>query len=162
MENQYKCNKVKKLDLITYHKISKILIACGKDMSQKYCLHHWDNSYLKTFLVVCYLSLKNDVWIVKNVDKNIVATFQTNKTAQGFHFGKLATDPAFSGKGIGSFCMNTIESLAQQAGCSKVYMEVYDKSKHAIDFYLHRGYEKCGETESLKYKEYIFSKYVSK
>ncbi len=159
--NQYTCTKVGFANLAAYHGITKVLMACGKDMAEKYGLHHWHNGYLKTYLIVCYLSLKNDVWIVQSENDEIVATFQTNITPTGFHFSKLATSPVFAGKGIGSFCMNYIERLAVESGCRRVYMEVYDKSRHAVDFYLHRGYVQYGETESLKYKEYIFSKQLS-
>lgn len=158
MKNQYICKKVCFFDLVSYHSVSKILMACGKDMAEKYGLHHWENSSLKAFLIVCYLSLKNDIWLVKDKAGSKIATFQTKKTKKGFHFGKLATDPVFAGKGIGSFCMAKIESLAVELGCNNVYMEVYIKSEHAQDFYLHRGYTLCGETESLRYKEQIFSK----
>jgi hypothetical protein len=40
-------------------------------------------------------------------------------------------------------------------------MEVYDKSQHAIDFYLHRGYVQCGVVNSLKYKEYVLQKQLN-
>lgn len=70
-----------------------------------------------------------------------------------FDLKKLACLPEMSGKGIGMFCINTIEKMALKMSCKKVCMEVYAPSKHALDFYLHRGYKVCGNTKTLKYSE---------
>ena len=97
-------------------------------------------------------AMKNDVYLVYN-EKTPVATFQTRKMEQSFLFQKLATIPALSGGGIGSFCVTEIERLAKENGCSAVICEVYDKSEHAKNFYKHKGYTICGVTETLKYRE---------
>lgn len=157
----YFIKKVGHFNLLSIYRVSQILVSCGKDMAQKFNLHHWNNSIFKTFLIVCYLSLKNDIWLVIDERRQSVATFQTKKTSQGLHFGKLATSPQSAGKGIGSFCMLTIEKIAIELDCNVVYMEVYDKSQHAIDFYLHRGYIQCGVVNSLKYKEYVLQKQLN-
>ncbi len=151
--------KVKKLDLVSYKRISNILFACGKDMATKYNLHHWDNYKIKTFAIVCYCSLKNDVYLLYD-DNQPTATFMTKKRDEVLHFEKLGTLPLESGKGIGSFCMNKIEELAKASGCKKVVMEVYEPSQHAISFYKHKGYEEVGVTDTLKYKEIIMEKLI--
>ncbi len=87
-----------------------------------------------------------------------VATFKVKKISADLHFGKLATLPECSGKGIGSWCMNYIEQIAKEKNCSSVCMEVYDKSIHAQEFYLHRGYAFCGEVKTRKYIEYKMRK----
>lgn len=157
----YTIKKVGHFDLFSMYHISQILVSCGKDMVQKYNLRHWNNGIFKTFLIVCYLSLKHDMWLVIDEGRQSVATFQTKKTSKGLHFGKLATSPQSAGKGIGSFCMLAIEEIAIKLGCDVVYMEVYDKSQHAINFYLHRGYIQCGMMNSFKYKEYILQKQLN-
>lgn len=49
--------------------------------------------------------------------------------------------------------------LNYQFICGKVLLlciklrKVYAPSKHALDFYLHRGYKVCGNTKTLKYSE---------
>lgn len=157
---EYKIKRVRRFDLLSMCCVSRILMDCGRDMAEKYNLHHWHNGMLKTFLIVCYTSLKNEIWLVENNEKRALATFQVRVTPRGFHFSKLATSPQAAGKGIGSLCMSEIETMAKDRGCNVVYMEVYDKSKHAIDFYVHRGYKQCGETKSLKYREFIFQKSI--
>lgn len=130
--------------------VTNILHACGKDMAKKYDIHHWDNLWAKTFLIVLLCLIKNKVYVVK--DKKIVATYQTKKTECGLYFEKLAVKPEESGKGIGSFCLKQIEDEAQISGCVKVQADVYSKSQHAIQFYKRHGYARTGENKTLKYE----------
>lgn len=144
--------KVKRYNILALKKVSSILYECGKDMVKKYGLHHWDNSHIKTWLIVVLCALKNDIYLVY-ISQKPIATFQINKTKNTLKFQKLATLPAFEGQGIGSFCIQEIERLAREAGCSEVICDVYDKSEHAKSFYEHRGYSTYGSAETLKYRE---------
>jgi len=148
----YSIRKLKKHHIRELKKVSDILYECGKDMAKKYNLHHWDNSHVKNWIIVALCALKNDIYLVYN-EKTPVATFQTRKTGHSLLFQKLATSPAFSGAGIGSYCVAEIERLAKEGGCSDVICEVYDKSEHAKSFYEHRGYTAYDVTGTLKYKE---------
>ncbi len=148
----YKLIIVETTNISQLTKVASILNACGKDMAEKYDLHHWDNSYFKSFVIVIMCAIKNDVYLLYNGDK-AVATFMTKKQKDSLHFEKLGTLPSESGCGIGSLCMDKIEEIAKQGGCEKVVMEVYEPSQHAISFYEHRGYKMAGTTETLKYKE---------
>lgn len=134
-------------------KVTSILYRCGKDMAKRYGLHHWDNSYFKTAVIVLLCALKNRIYLVYDSDKQAVATFQVKKSENKLTFQKLATDPNFSGHGVGSFCMESIERMAKDSGLEKVCLEVYDQSAHAISFYQHRNYVICGTEKTLKYTE---------
>ena len=145
---------VQKIGLFNFSgqiKISKILYFCGKDMAQKYDLHHWDNSYLKNMLIILLCELRNVVYLVTDKENNSVATFQVRMKHTDLHLEKLATLPKFSGSGIGSFCIEFIENLAKQYGCKKICLDVYSLSKQAIGFYEHKGYSFCGNATTLKY-----------
>ncbi len=155
----YILKKIGKLDVKNLNKVAHILNACGKDMANKYNLHHWDNVYVKTLVIVGLCNLKNNVYILFN-DNKAVATFMTKQSGDALHFEKLGTLPSESGKGIGSFCMNKIEEIAKGTNCKKVVMEVYEPSQHAISFYKHKGYEVIGMTDTLKYKELIMEKRI--
>ena len=148
----YSVCKLKILSVLGLKKASDILYECGKDMANKYNLHHWDNSHIKNWIIIALCSLKNDIYLVYNGEIP-VATFQTRKIKKSLLFQKLATLPVFSGKGIGSYCLSEIERVAKENGCTEVVCEVYDKSEHAKSFYEHRGYATYGTTETLKYKE---------
>lgn len=148
----YNLIKVCKLDFNKLNEVATILNACGKDMAKKYDLHHWDNPYIKTLIIVGLCNLKNDIYLLYEEDKPI-ATFMTKVNRESLHFEKLGTLTAKSGKGIGSICLEHIERIAFEKGCKSVAMEVYSPSKYAISFYEHRGYETVGVTDTLKYKE---------
>lgn len=148
----YSVCRVKIWNVAKLLKVSGILYKCGKDMAAKYGLHHWDNSHIKNWVIVALCAMKNQIYLVYD-NHTPVATFQTRKKGQSLLFQKLATAPAFSGGGIGSYCLTEIERLAKECGCTEVVCEVYDRSEHAKSFYEHRGYEVWGATETLKYKE---------
>ena len=148
----YTLKKVGKLDIQKLYTVARILNFCGKDMAEKYNLHHWNNPFTKSLLIVGMCTLKNDIYLLYDETKP-VATFMTRRNGDTLHFEKLGTLPSESGKGIGSLCMNKIEEMAKKAGCNKVIMEVYEPSQHAISFYEHKGYKRVGMTDTFKYKE---------
>lgn len=139
--------------------LARILNDCGKDMAQKYGLHHWDNSMIKSCLIVGIGLLRNQVYLVSK-DKNPVATFQLKKIGDALFFEKLAVSPEVSGKGYGSYCMRLIEKMAKKLGCERVQMEVYDQSRHAIEFYQKKGYLQVGKTGTRKYTDLVMEKIV--
>lgn len=153
----YSVCKLKIWNIAGLLKVSDILYKCGKDMAAKYDLHHWDNPHIKNWVIVALCALKNDIYLVY-ADETPVATFQTRKINQSYLFQKLATSPKFAGGGIGTFCLNEIERLAESENCIEIICEVYDKSEHAKRFYEHKGYLAYGETDTLKYKELKFRK----
>ena len=148
----YKVCRLHVWNLLKLLSVSDILYKCGKDMAEKYDLHHWDNSHFKNWIIVALCILKNRVYLVYD-GKQAIATFQTRKIGHAYLFQKLATLPGFSGAGVGSFCLNEIEKMGRALGCREIMCEVYEKSEHAKSFYLKRGFTVCGTTETLKYKE---------
>ena len=156
-ECMYTVCKVKIWNIVKLLQVSNILYKCGKDMAEKYNLHHWNNSHIKNWVIVALCVTKNQIYLV--YDKKVpVATFQTRKIGQSFLFQKLATSPRVMGMGIGSFCLKEIECLAMQQNCKEILCEVYDRSEHAKRFYEHKGYSVYGEMATLKYKELKFKK----
>lgn len=137
--------------------ISKILNACGKDMSMKYGLNHWNNPLLKSFIIVCLCALKNKMYLVLEENKP-VATYQIRILDRELFFEKLAVLPCAEGKGYGAYCMKQIEQEAILLDLKKVKMEVYDKSENAIGFYIHQGYKKVAKNKTLKYTDIIMEK----
>lgn len=155
----YTLKKVGKLDIPKLNAVAQIHNACGKDMAKKYDLHHWDNPFIKSLIIVGLCDLKNTIFLLYDEAKP-VATFMTKRQGDALHFEKLGTLPSLSGKGIGSLCMAKIEELAKKAGCKKVVMEVYEPSQHAISFYEHKGYITVGTTDTMKYKEVKMEKRI--
>ena len=131
--------------------VTNILHSCGKDMAKKYDIHHWDNPWIKTLIIVL-MCLKNNKGYVLEQAGSIVATYQIKVADGSLYFEKLAVKPEMSGRGLGSFCLNEIEEIAQKSGCKKVRMDVYSKSKHAIQFYKNHGFSQTGLNTTLKYQ----------
>lgn len=154
--------EVKRVHLYNLKKclsVSKILNRCGKDMAKKYGLHHWDNSILKSCIIVIICLLKNHIYLL--TDKATpVATFQLKMQEGNLIFEKLAVIPEVSGKGYGSYCIKLIEAQARKLDCHKIRMEVYDQSKHAINFYVKQGYSQIGKIDTIKYTELIMEKNI--
>lgn len=157
--DELKLKRVQIYELKNLLSVARILNCCGKDMARKYDLHHWDNPMIKSCIIVLLCMFKNQVYLVLD-NKNPVATFQIKKLDDAIFFEKLAVNPEVSGKGYGSHCMKLIESQAKKMRCHKVRMEVYDKGKHAIEFYEHKGYSKVGKAYTLKYTDLIMEKTV--
>ncbi len=153
----YELKKIRKSDIFQLIKAASILYACGRDMAQRLDLHHWDNPYIKTLAIVILRGMKNDVYLLYDKSKP-AAVFMTRKEREALHFEKLGTLPEKSGKGIGSFCMREIEKTARSMGCTRIIMEVYQLSRHAISFYEHQGYRIIGTADTLKYKEVMMEK----
>ncbi len=148
----YSVCKIKIWNIVGLIKVSNILYKCGKDMSAKYDLHHWDNSHFKNWIIVLICAMKNNIYLVYD-KKKPVATFQTRKVNLSYLFQKLATLPEFAGRGIGTFCLNEIEKMGKSLNCEEIICEVYDKGEHAKLFYEHKGYIVYETTDTLKYKE---------
>lgn len=161
MNEKENVKRVHIYDIKNIFTVANILNRCGKDMADKYGLHHWDNPMMKSYIIVVLCLLKNHIYLVYDEQKAI-ATFQLRKLDEILFFEKLAVSPEVSGKGYGSCCMKLIESKAVKLGCKKIQMEVYDQSEHAINFYLNKGYSKVGETGTLKYTDLVMEKTVGK
>ncbi len=156
----YVLKKVNVFNPVALNRVNRILLNCGKDMFAKYGLEHWNNSWLKNFLIVCLCALKNRIYIVKDDAGSVVATFQLKTVGDNLKLQKLATNPASAGKGVGTYCMTEVERIAKEFKCKKVCLEVYDKSEHAIEFYKHRGYQVSGKVNTLKYTEILMEKAI--
>lgn len=149
---KYIVNKIKKTDLKSLINICKILYLDGKYMFSNYNLNHWNNSYIKTFLIVLICNLKNDIYIVK-ADELVIATFQIKVIKEKLYFQKLGTHPEYMNRGIGKFCLMSIEKIAKSLNCNEIFCEVYEKSEHAKKFYEKNGYKVYGNLKTLKYME---------
>ena len=150
----YIVKRVRIFNIFKFNKIVSILCQSGKNMAEKFNLHHWDNSKIKNIIIVFLCALKNKLFLVYDiVDNKPVATFQIKQRSGLLKFSKLATLPNLEGKGIGSFCIEKIEEIAKENVCNKVCCEVYNESKHAIKFYKNRGYKECGTINTIKYIE---------
>ena len=139
--------------------IYSILRSCGMDMYNNKGLTHWLRPYPKE-------SIANDinnkhVFLVEDNGK-FVATFSVYFEYDYLYLGKLAVLPECSGKGIGGKCLEFAENFAIENNVFTVKFDVYDKSTHAIDFYLKRGYVVTGEKPTTNFKVLLMEKHLGK
>lgn len=122
-------------------------------MAKKYDLHHWDNNFIKNVIIIVLCMFKNNIYLVKKNDC-VVATFQIKKIKRNLYLEKLAINPKYQGKDIGTYCIDTIERIAKDLNCNHISLECLDKSEHAIKFYEKNNYIICDEKiHTLKYVE---------
>lgn len=157
---EYQVKRIFLFNLISLFRISAVVYACGKDMNKKYGLKHWNNSRIKTFLITCYVVLKNRTYVVYGDCNKVVATFSVARRDDALYFSKLAVFPAFAGTGIGSFCLSQIKNIAKSQNFEKLRCDVYEKSEHAVSFYFKHGFYLVGRKHTRKYDEMILEKQV--
>lgn len=155
----FRLEEIHKTDIGGLVKTANILNACGKDMAGKYDLHHWDNPYIKSFLIVLMRSFKNRLFLVYSGDSP-VATFQIRIKGDTLYFEKLGTLPRESGQGAGSYCMKVMEQMGTEAGCKKISLEVYESSSYAIGFYQNRGFRPVSRMRTARYNEIVMEKII--
>lgn len=131
---------------------------CGKDMATKYGIHHWDNGWIKSFMIFVIQLLKGFKTYVVCDNADTLATFQIRQSYHQLNFSKFAVNPKLNGKGIGSYCIEVMSRMALESQCNILTCEVYDKSRHALEFYLHRGFCISGEIHTIKYTEIVLTK----
>lgn len=148
---------VKSADAEYIDVIFKILRKCGYNMAKKF-LFHWIPSYSRR-------KIRRDceqkvVVLVKDEALNaFTSTFQMYVNDEGnLYVRKIATAPEYEGRGIGRRNMQYMEDYARRQGCPKIYLDVYSKSKGAINFYLHNEFKEVGTKRSIRFKELIMEK----
>ena len=142
-----------------------ILEECGLDMQVKFGLNHWIPAYPIERLRED--AQTKSVYAVQ-ADGQIIATFTIGAqapyyytaslwqdlNAKALYVNHLAVLPDYQGKGIGTWCMQTIERLAMADRCAVVRLDAYDKHTKLHEFYRRLGYQERGTahvvTESRK------------
>jgi len=136
--------------------IQQILLSCGNDMYEKHGLTHWLRPYSKE-------NIKNDI-LCKNVfvvkdDTEYIATFTVMQCKEDcIYVSKLAVKPECAGQGIGRQCMDFIEKFALERNIHSLRLDVYDKSRHAIDFYLKQNFSVTGERPTTNFRVLLMEK----
>ena len=149
--------EVKAYDKQHIDTIYNILKACGINMAKKF-LFHWIPFYSKK-------AIKNDcitkkvMLVYNNKLKDYTSTFQMQLNDSGdMYVRKIATFPQYEGNGIGRRNMGYMEEYAKANNCKRICLDVYIRSKNAINFYLHNGYNIIGTKRSIRFKELIMEK----
>ena len=135
----YRTKKLCRMNFPAFFRVARILKACGDDMYEKYGLVHWKHSFCKT-LRITYSTARNHTVYGIFDGKSMLATFGVAPQEEALYFSKFAVIPHAAGKGLGSFCLDELARIAREEGKTALRCDVYDKSRHAYDFYVKRGF----------------------
>jgi GNAT superfamily N-acetyltransferase len=153
-------------------KVYEIIKNSGQDMFHNQGLSHWKTPYpIESIRRDC---LDREVFLIKDMDKDeYVNTFQlefinydssrilsnnNNKKDVVAYINKFATIPQMAGKGVGKRSIDYIETYCKSKGISKLCLDVYEKSEHAIRFYKNRGFSIIGQKPTKHFVVYLMEK----
>lgn len=150
--------------------VYEIIRISGEHMYKEQGLIHWKDPYpIDSIKKNCE---EREVFLVKELDMGIfVHTFQlefnheynqleNNEGKKICVVNKFATLPNVAGNGIGKLSMNYIEEYCKDLGISKICLDVYDKSEHAINFYKKRGFIVTGTKPTRHFTVYLMEKQI--
>ncbi|BCB40348.1 hypothetical protein BCJMU51_5264 [Bacillus cereus] len=148
--------------------VYNIIKRSGEYMFRKQGLTHWKNPYpIEAIKKNCE---EREVFLIKDLDKHVyVHTFQLEYSSHSSNpqideekikitINKFATIPEAEGKGIGKKSINYIEEYCRNKGISKISLDVYEKSDHAVQFYKKRGFVFTGSRSTRYFKVYLMEK----
>ena len=140
--------------------LQEILQKCGLDMQRRFGLGHWMPPYPLDALRKS--AEERNVYAVHDGDA-LVGTFTTGTQPPSYYLtipgvqeawdtsgepalyvNRLAVLPELQGRGIGTWCMKTMERLARAEGCRAVRFEAYDKHLELLEYYDRLGYHRRG------------------
>jgi ribosomal protein S18 acetylase RimI-like enzyme len=143
--------KVARSDTQLIDQVYNILAAAGAYMVEVFDLHHWEDPYPKES--IAQNTESKQVYLVKEGDAYVATFTLSDKTSRAFadkpyadamYLSKFSVAPGVMKGGVGSACIRYLEQLSKEQGKAKVRLDVYDKSEHAIKFYIKMGYETVG------------------
>ena len=80
------------------------------------------------------------------IDNELHGTVTTKPAVNGdLYFMSMAVDPHFSGRGIGTALLRSIEQEARNKGCPTIRLLTYEPLINAIALYEHFGYTRTGK-----------------
>ena len=140
--------KVEPGDTLGIDQVYAILAAAGAYMVEVFDLHHWEEPYPKEAIArdtetkQVYLAKEGDAFAATfTLSDKTIRAFADNPDAGAMYLSKFSVAPGIMKGGVGSACIRYLEQLCREQNKTKVRLDVYNKSEHAIKFYLKMGYE---------------------
>lgn len=78
------------------------------------------------------------------------------------HFGQLAVEHEFQGRGIGCLLIDRAEAIARERGVSELALDTAEPAKHLIEWYTRLGYRfiEYVQWEVTNYRSVVMSKKI--
>jgi ribosomal protein S18 acetylase RimI-like enzyme len=74
-----------------------------------------------------------------------------------FYINMIATYPQYRNKGVGKALMNIIDSLATEAGCKLISIEVFEQNEGALRLYQRLGYKIIEKRKIIPHSSHPYS-----
>ncbi len=147
--------QIEKIGADEVEAVHDILRECGQDLKLRLGLGHWDPPYPLHLLRKD--AEESNVYAVLD-GRQTAATFTigteaypyhditlwTDPTAKPTYVGHLPVLPHLQSKGIGTWCMKTIEDLARDQGSEAIRLDAYRTHAKLLEFYARLGYSRRG------------------
>ena len=139
--------------------LHQILVACGLDLQERLGLDYWVPPY-PLEKMVGDLGDKRIYGVFSGEEAIATFTLETTMPPEYTQYGKirwqvkhrlamyvhrLAVLPSWQGRGLGTWCLQSIETLAAEQGCSAVRLDAVKVNRNLLAFYKRRGYRLVGE-----------------
>lgn len=139
--------------------LHKILVACGLDLQERLGLNYWVPPY-PLEKMVRDLGEKRVYGVFSGEEAIATFTLETTMPPEYTQYGKirwqvanglamyvhrLAVLPTWQGRGVGTWCLQSMEKLAAEQGCSAVRLDAVKVNRNLLAFYNRRGYRLVGE-----------------
>ena len=140
--------------------VFRILRRCGHQMARQ-GLFHWIPSYSRR--AIRRDCAEKQVFLVWDDEaKAYTSTFQLHEKPDGNLWArKLAVDPSFRGRGIGTRDMTFMVEYARKNQYPALCLDVYAKSVNAIRLYEKLGFVTFGEAHTIRFRELLMKKTVN-
>lgn len=133
---------------VLIEKVYSILEAAGTYMAENSGLMHWKPPYPieriadDTATKQVYLAKSGEDYVATfTLSDDTLHVFESLPDEGAVYLSKFAVNPNIMNSGIGSACMHFIEDLCKKRNKTRLRFDVYNKSTHAIKFYLKMGYK---------------------
>lgn len=73
-----------------------------------------------------------------------------------FYVNALATYPAYRGQGLGTKLLDAANTLAAEAGCGRLSLEVFSQNEEAVRLYEHHGYQETARLPAVPHPSYPY------
>ena len=155
--------RVRENDIESTNTVQKVLQECGEEMFIRYNQLHWATPL--SINVIVEEALTKEVYLVKNENKDIVATFNISEQPslyfdldkKALYFQRLGVIPSLWRRGVGSRIFKGIEERARKDGCECIRCTVYSES-NAVYFLKKHGFKLLYKRPSKHFVLYCMEK----
>jgi ribosomal protein S18 acetylase RimI-like enzyme len=77
-----------------------------------------------------------------------------------FYINALAAYPEYRGLGLGTRLLEAAHTLASEAGCEELSLEVFDQNEGAVRLYERHGYREIARLPSVPHPVYHYEGYI--